>query len=358
VTSPFPFRSEEQPVVDSIRDTLASSLDLHEVMAAALPLLLRLVPADHAALGISRSGRPDDIDWIATQMNPQFFATYAEMVPDDFVLRAVRDAPNAVLRDSEMLARRDLESNGMYRRARELGMPLEHVMGVLLHADASSLGGLAIYRSARRPFSERDRAVLQALTTPFLHAVRNCEAFAAARWRGSVLERIAGERRAAVVLAPPARELLRTAAATKLLTRWFSSSESTRGNLPDALLERLREWSRQPERPARPLTRVRGDEELVVRAYCMNPAGKGHWILELEEVSRTVRVPARWCERLTPREREVTERVLRGWDNLLVAQDLECARDTVKQHLKHVYDKLGVSTRAQLIALARESSRG
>lgn len=64
-------------------------------------------------------------------MPDAFFGGYAEMAPHDFVRRAVTKTPNLVLRDSEMVPRSKLESNAMYHRSRDLGMPLEHVMAVM-----------------------------------------------------------------------------------------------------------------------------------------------------------------------------------------------------------------------------------
>jgi PAS domain S-box-containing protein len=57
--------------------------------------------------------------------------------------------------------------------------------------------------------------------------------------------------------------------------------------------------------------------------------------------------------RPTPREREVLELVLRGFSNREIAARLYMSVDTVKTHLKHIYAKLGVRDRWQLIAGGR-----
>ena len=58
------------------------------------------------------------------------------------------------------------------------------------------------------------------------------------------------------------------------------------------------------------------------------------------------------AERLTPREREIVAAVAAGDSNREIAVRLGLAEDTVKHHVTHVFDKLGVSNRAELAAYA------
>jgi two-component system, NarL family, nitrate/nitrite response regulator NarL len=53
-------------------------------------------------------------------------------------------------------------------------------------------------------------------------------------------------------------------------------------------------------------------------------------------------------EDLTPREREVAERVASGASNKRVALDMGIAESTVKLHLHSAFTKLGVTNRTQL----------
>ena len=64
------------------------------------------------------------------------------------------------------------------------------------------------------------------------------------------------------------------------------------------------------------------------------------------------RRPATGWEALTSAERRVTELVAGGLANREVAERLFLSRYTVETHLKHVFAKLGVSSRAELAALA------
>ncbi len=56
-------------------------------------------------------------------------------------------------------------------------------------------------------------------------------------------------------------------------------------------------------------------------------------------------------EGLTSRERELLAALANGWTNLQIAARIGISRNTVKYHLKNLYDKLGVSNRAMAVAL-------
>jgi ATP/maltotriose-dependent transcriptional regulator MalT len=62
--------------------------------------------------------------------------------------------------------------------------------------------------------------------------------------------------------------------------------------------------------------------------------------------------PAAGWGSLTPTERQVVDLVVDGFSNPHIAERLFMSRGTVKAHLAHVFTKLGVSTRAELAAVA------
>jgi DNA-binding NarL/FixJ family response regulator len=62
-------------------------------------------------------------------------------------------------------------------------------------------------------------------------------------------------------------------------------------------------------------------------------------------------------EGLTARERELLAALANGWTNLQIAARTGISRNTVKYHLKNLYDKLGVSNRAMAVALHMSVTR-
>ncbi|HWC44717.1 MAG TPA: helix-turn-helix transcriptional regulator, partial [Casimicrobiaceae bacterium] len=61
---------------------------------------------------------------------------------------------------------------------------------------------------------------------------------------------------------------------------------------------------------------------------------------------------------LTYRERELLELIAEGRDNDDIARRLDLRNKTVRNHITRIFAKLGVTTRAQAIVLARDAGMG
>jgi LuxR family maltose regulon positive regulatory protein len=81
-----------------------------------------------------------------------------------------------------------------------------------------------------------------------------------------------------------------------------------------------------------------------------------------EQAGLPIRPPARrggvvvagLVEPLTGRELEVLRLLAAGAPNRSIARHLVVTQETVKKHLSHLFDKLGVANRTQAVARARE----
>jgi DNA-binding NarL/FixJ family response regulator len=85
------------------------------------------------------------------------------------------------------------------------------------------------------------------------------------------------------------------------------------------------------------------------------------WICEnLREREPARIVSAKGIPLLTKREEQITHMVAEGLSNLEISSNLGLGPHTVKNHLFHIYEKLGISNRVELVLYAlsrREGSR-
>ena len=60
---------------------------------------------------------------------------------------------------------------------------------------------------------------------------------------------------------------------------------------------------------------------------------------------------------LSPREREIARMIAKGYPNKVIARVLEISSWTVSTHLRRIFAKLGVSTRASMVAHLLEEGK-
>jgi DNA-binding NarL/FixJ family response regulator len=76
----------------------------------------------------------------------------------------------------------------------------------------------------------------------------------------------------------------------------------------------------------------------------------------LEAGGQRAQMPRRdWPAGLSDREIDVIRLAVRGRSNRQMARELFVSEDTVKTHLRHIYEKVGFSSRAGLALFAMEN---
>jgi DNA-binding CsgD family transcriptional regulator len=99
--------------------------------------------------------------------------------------------------------------------------------------------------------------------------------------------------------------------------------------------------------------RTRAGSWLLIHASCLRgadgTAGNTAVVIEPAKASEVAPLIVEAYE-LTPREVEVTRALARGLTTGEIAQELHLSRYTVQDHLKSVYEKVGVSSRGELVA--------
>lgn len=79
---------------------------------------------------------------------------------------------------------------------------------------------------------------------------------------------------------------------------------------------------------------------------------------ELRAFVPSPRKPVAAFSELTSREAEILERIAQGLDNAQIAAHLGLSEKTVRNHITHIFDKIGVENRSQAIVLARDRGLG
>ena len=102
--------------------------------------------------------------------------------------------------------------------------------------------------------------------------------------------------------------------------------------------------------------RKRTEEELMgaIQAVMTDTAWFSRSVMEKLAQLRAGRTDVTEVAELTPREREVLERLATGASNDEIGGALGIARQTVRNYISAVYDKIGVRTRAEAVVWARE----
>ena len=99
--------------------------------------------------------------------------------------------------------------------------------------------------------------------------------------------------------------------------------------------------------------RTRSGVWLLIHASCLHSAdGTAADVAVVIEPAKASEVAPLIVEayELTPREVDVTRALARGLTTVEIARELHLSRYTVQDHLKSVYEKVGVSSRGELVA--------
>jgi DNA-binding response OmpR family regulator/DNA-binding CsgD family transcriptional regulator len=130
------------------------------------------------------------------------------------------------------------------------------------------------------------------------------------------------------------------------------------GEVPEALLQWLREQSALAAagRDAQPLTVSREQRQLVFSLQ--ERTSDDDWLMVMREVSDAAVVGSLLqAFKLTMKEAEVLYWVVKGKTNRDIGDILGSSPATVKKHLEHVFEKLGVETRNAAASLAIKKVR-
>lgn len=331
---------------------LSESLTLSDVLPRFIEKILPLVGADFAAFGTLSSEHRASLIWLPTRHEPPLLKHYELVQRDDFVAKALRHCPNEVRRDQEMIRPKDLRRNLMFTTAMDMGEPLRHVMAFTVLGRDGSFGGLSMYRSGMRPFSERDSFWLTQTIAHMRNALVNSRTVELER---ACFDAIAIEK-PWIFLDSNGREWKRLQPADELLDKWFRDVERSPGKIPDVLMEQWRiRKSQDPSgrRDDLPYVHPRDDNGKRLNVHFVPlPRPAGMWAIVLKEYSVRPELPPdfAWRHKLTKLEAEAALLILEGLSEKDIASALSITQSAAHERCRSVYDKCDIQGRSGFIA--------
>jgi DNA-binding CsgD family transcriptional regulator len=269
-----------------------------------------------------------------------------------------RTGDGRALKISDFLSRDEFHRLDLYAESFRL-IGAEDQLAVALPSQPPVVIGIAFNRS-RRSFTERDRRLLDLVRPHLAYAHRNAELRGQLSEMVVLLERLVEAGDHAVVLIDQNRRVRQSSAGAPALFAAYLGFEISSGNALPPTVDGWIKRSRLPESledaasQSLPLVVTGEHGRLVIRLLPRGEIGEYDALL-LEQVGS--RAKATSLRRLSVRELEVLTWVARGKTNPQIARILSVSPGTVQKHLEHIYDKLGVRTRAAAaFALAGSSA--
>jgi DNA-binding CsgD family transcriptional regulator len=221
---------------------------------------------------------------------------------------------------------------------------LEDELRATLHAGGRSWGNLQLNRcTGGKPFTVEDEAFLRAAAP-----------LAGAALRRALLEEPAHTdpaRGPGVVVIDEAGTVI---SATAEANAWLEELAEgwrrypTNINIHPDLLTMSVSTLTQPDAPPRRVRlRTVNGTWLIAHASPLGSSGQVALVIEPAKASEIVPIVVE-AYSLTPREVEVTRLVARGLSTDEIASELFLSRHTIRDHLKAIFEKVGVSSRGEL----------
>ncbi|MFN8217155.1 MAG: helix-turn-helix transcriptional regulator [Solirubrobacterales bacterium] len=308
--------------------------------AGILPGLLRVLPADLAGYNEVEPGGEAMVLTYPWQVPARANLELPRLAHEHPLISVQANGDRRAYKISDFLSARQFRALELYRNLYSeigaedqiaFGLPGPRVIGIAFNRD-------------RRSFRERDRDLLDLLAPHLAQAYRRAVERERSADLLAALEAGLEEYSAALLLVGPGGTLEHAGEpARALLREHFGQGAGAAPPPPVA------EWLAAGA-PA-PLRAGGASARLLLHA---TPRPAGGWVVRLEQ-ERLPTPEALVRLGLTPRQAEVLALLAAGEGVAAIAERLYLSRATVCKHLEHVYARLGVHSREQALARAREA---
>jgi len=318
--------------------------------------LAKLIPAEHVTYNEMDPQQEKSRNHVNTPelASPAAACLWEQHMHDHPVLaHIVRTGDCRAIRISDLWSQRQLRARGLYTDFyRNLG--IEDALCFNLSYQPPQVVGIGLHRSRR--FSDRERLIADFVRPHILQAWLNAKLVSRTQCQLQLVNQGMESLRSAIIVCTAECQVqFITALARRYVAEYFEVSQGLDHHLPDELLRwvehQIAQLSPDDVPAARlPLVLEKRSKRLVVRLLS-NPGAN---LLLLEEEVTTSDAAVLATLGLTRREAEVLSWVAQGKTNSDIGSILGLNPSTVKKHLEHIFQKLGVETRTAAAALAFE----
>jgi DNA-binding CsgD family transcriptional regulator len=221
-----------------------------------------------------------------------------------------------------------------------------------LVADGNCWGYLALHRHGiKGPFSDEETSFVGQLTAHLAEGLR----------KSLLIENVAVEEAdegPGLILLDDRMDVVATTAAARYWLAEVGRTGRDVGELPSpilaaaASLQALERGSRGPSVMPRSRLRTSSGRWLVVHASRLGGEDQEKRIAVIIELAQPVEIAPLIAAAygLSERERQVLQQVVIGLSTAAIAEALHISANTVQDHLKAIFDKVGVRSRRELVA--------
>ncbi|WP_457330787.1 response regulator transcription factor [Rhizobacter sp. P5_C2] len=292
---------------------------------------------------------PDNLSLLHDALDEAGYTVLVAVNGESALQRAIQADPDIVLLDAVMPGMDGFEvARRLKAQPGTSHIPIIFMTGLTEteHVVAAfQAGGIDYVTKPIRPQEVLARMVVHMQSARQARQARNAlDAFGHATMAIHVTERIENS-----------RAVWQTALARELMQRYF---EAPPAHVPAELAVWLQAQSQLAAEGREPtsLSVVRGERQLVFSLQ--QRTSDDDWLIVMREVSDAAAVDAvLQAFKLTLREAEVLYWVAKGKTNRDIGDILGSSPATVKKHLEHVFEKLGVETRNAAASLAIQKVR-
>ena len=245
----------------------------------------------------------------------------------------------------QLVGRLHQATGGDLSRARRWGLLLAQLnvsdeMQVMLTSRGMVWGSLTLYRRAPRPpFSDRDETIVRSALTAM------ADLFRLAMLRAAIQAPSSLDRPPGMIVVSPAGEIT---AITQAARDWLDAIDD-RGRIPSAVRS-VAAAAAAGDGLAHAAFPIPEDRWVILHASPLGGRDPGVGIIVEGAQPVTLSAVIAGAYGLTPREREITALAAQGRSTKQIASALGISPFTVQDHLKAVFGKVGVQSRAELVA--------